>query len=103
MDSAARAAQALSTSADPCGGGVLPLSARKSSGGAGVNSGRPCASFRDLLPSCEGIDTALLYRQATEQLARIEAGDAVNEFPRIHLYEDASVSPVEQIGRVSSL
>jgi len=41
------------------------------------------------LPSCEGIDTGLLYRQAQEQLARIEAGEAVDEFPRIHVHESA--------------
>jgi predicted metal-dependent hydrolase len=39
------------------------------------------------LPACEGIDTALLYRQAEEQLARIEAGEVVDEFPRIHIHE----------------
>ena len=38
------------------------------------------------LPSCEGIDTALLYRQVQEQLARIEAGEIVQEFPRIHTH-----------------
>lgn len=39
------------------------------------------------LPSCEGIDTALLYRQAQVQLARIEAGETVDEFPKIHTHE----------------
>jgi predicted metal-dependent hydrolase len=37
------------------------------------------------LPSCEGIDTALLFHQANEQLARIEAGETIAAFPRIHL------------------
>ena len=35
------------------------------------------------LPMWEGVDTALLYRDAGDRLARIEAGHAVSEFPRI--------------------
>jgi predicted metal-dependent hydrolase len=40
------------------------------------------------LPECEGIDTARLYRQASECLARIEQGEAVAQFPHIHLLVD---------------
>jgi predicted metal-dependent hydrolase len=36
------------------------------------------------LPFCEGIDTGRLYREAQERLARIEAGETVDEFPKIH-------------------
>src|ERR1044071_4364699 len=46
------------------------------------------------LPSCEGIDTALLYRQAKEQLTLIEMGHALNDFPRIHVCENAGQSGV---------
>lgn len=44
------------------------------------------------LPSCEDIDTALLYREAQEQLARIEAGETVDQFPQIHTSEISAVS-----------
>lgn len=40
------------------------------------------------LPSCEGIDTALLYRDAQEQLMRVEAGQSVDDFPYIHTFEN---------------
>jgi hypothetical protein len=50
------------------------------------------------LPSCEGIDTGLLYRQAQEQLARIEAGETVDQFPRIHTCE---VAPAATVGPVT--
>lgn len=36
------------------------------------------------LPSCEGIDTARLHREAIAVLARIEAGAAVSKYPKIH-------------------
>jgi predicted metal-dependent hydrolase len=36
------------------------------------------------LPFCEGVDTETLYREAAEVLARIEAGEAVVEFPQVH-------------------
>lgn len=36
------------------------------------------------LPSCEGIDTARLYREAAAVLERIEAGAAVHSYPEIH-------------------
>jgi predicted metal-dependent hydrolase len=38
------------------------------------------------LPVCEGVDTALLYREAGEVLAQIEAERAVSVFPAIHLH-----------------
>jgi len=41
------------------------------------------------LPSCEGIDTARLYAQAREHLARIEAGETPDAFPRIQAPEPA--------------
>jgi predicted metal-dependent hydrolase len=47
------------------------------------------------LPSCEGVDTDLLYRQAQEQLDRIEAGETVDEFPGIHT--------LEAVGQVTDL
>jgi uncharacterized protein len=37
------------------------------------------------LPSCESIDTARLYRDASVVLAEIEAGAPVREYPRIHV------------------
>jgi len=55
--------------------------------------GNPVGAMRQLrkalrklgpyLPSCEGIDTARLFAEAQERLARIEAGNAVGEFPKI--------------------
>jgi len=51
---------------------------------------RKMAPYR---PSCEGVDTARLYREAEERLAHIEAGEIVEEFPRIHTYE---ALPAEQ-------
>ena len=35
------------------------------------------------LPSCEGVDTQTLFRQAGDVLAQIEAGQPVVDFPRI--------------------
>jgi uncharacterized protein len=35
------------------------------------------------LPVCEGIDTALLFREAQERLVRIDAGEQVTGFPSI--------------------
>ena len=37
------------------------------------------------LPSCEGIDTARLYRDGLAALERIEAGDRLEEYPRMHV------------------
>lgn len=36
------------------------------------------------LPSCEGIDTARLYREALAALERLEAGVMAPQFPQIH-------------------
>ena len=36
------------------------------------------------LPSCEGIDTERLFREAQAVLEQIEAGREVEEFPRMH-------------------
>ena len=36
------------------------------------------------LPSCEGIDTGRLYREALAALDQIEAGAAVSAYPKIH-------------------
>jgi hypothetical protein len=38
------------------------------------------------LPSCEGIDTARLHREAVAELERIEAGAAVTIYPQIHTH-----------------
>ena len=56
--------------------------------------GNPAGAVRQLrkglrklgayLPDCEGIDTARLHTEAGEALARIEAGEAVAAYPRIH-------------------
>ncbi len=40
------------------------------------------------LPACEGVDTAQLYREASECLTRIEQGEILAQFPRIHLLVD---------------
>lgn len=37
------------------------------------------------LPDCEDVDTARLYHDARDVLARIEAGTAVAIYPQIHL------------------
>lgn len=38
------------------------------------------------LPSCEGIDTERLYREAGEVLRQIEADAAVSGYPQIHIH-----------------
>ena len=38
------------------------------------------------LPSCEGIDTERLYREAGEVLKQIEADAAVSGYPQIHIH-----------------
>ncbi|SPE32968.1 conserved hypothetical protein [Candidatus Sulfopaludibacter sp. SbA6] len=38
------------------------------------------------LPSCEGVDTERLFREAREVLEQIEAGEVVAEFPRMHCH-----------------
>jgi predicted metal-dependent hydrolase len=43
------------------------------------------------LPSCEGLDTARLYRDALVTTEAIEAGIRLSEYPRIHaLWGDSS-------------
>ena len=37
------------------------------------------------LPVCEGIDTGQLSRDGLAAVARTEAGDAVGEYPQLHL------------------
>jgi predicted metal-dependent hydrolase len=41
----------------------------------------------EYLPSCEGIDTERLYREALAAVERIEGGVAVSSYPKIHTLE----------------
>jgi predicted metal-dependent hydrolase len=64
--------------------------------------GNPVGAIRQLrkalrkmaayLPSCEGVDTAALYHEAGEVLARIEAGETVGAYP-LMLLTDAAATP----------
>lgn len=36
------------------------------------------------VPTCEGIDTARLYREVLSVLDRVEAGEVVADYPQIH-------------------
>jgi predicted metal-dependent hydrolase len=53
--------------------------------GAVGQLGKGLRKLEDYLPSCEGIDTARLYRDATAALGHIEAGGEAFEYPRIHM------------------
>jgi predicted metal-dependent hydrolase len=43
------------------------------------------------LPSCEGIDTGRLHREAFGVLKQIEAGAAVSGYPQIHAHSSPGV------------
>lgn len=52
--------------------------------GAGHQLRKGLKKLAAYLPSCEGIDTARLHREALAVLERIEAGVAIAECPQIH-------------------
>jgi hypothetical protein len=43
------------------------------------------------LPSCEGIDTERLHREACAVLRQIEAGAVVSSYPQVHLHSAVRV------------
>ena len=52
--------------------------------GAGRQLRKGLEKLAAYLPSCEGIDTARLYREALSELERIEAGEPLSAYPQIH-------------------
>jgi len=52
--------------------------------GAGYQLRKGLKKLAAWLPSCEGIDTARLHRDALAALQRIEAGAPLSAYPQIH-------------------
>ena len=54
--------------------------------GAGRQLRKGLRKLAEYLPSCEGIDTARLYREGLAALERLETGVLPPQYPQIHTH-----------------
>ncbi len=66
-------------------------SQRNNPTGAGRQLRKGLRKLAAFLPSCEGIDTGRLHRDALAALERIEAGALGFDYPQIHISPDSEV------------